>query len=200
MLITVDRLNTARKLPLQNNFLNGSYFKKKLSALVSFPDFSLIILVVINTHFICSVSTCNSQMYDLVMALSGKLKSFLSEIFLVRQVLINHNRINWFLVSEEMKLSNPCTPWFATSPWNLHFSCRLTLLCLKGGVNKGIFFLLCSDAGDRSRNHCPAALPAAPDARCGGQVLHGKCVGKHIFPVRFEGVCSNWHQAVVMQL
>lgn len=131
-------------------------------------------------------------MYDLVIALSGKLKSFLSEIFLVRQVLINHNRINWFLVSEEMKLSNPCTPWFATSPWNLHFSCRLTLLCLKGGVNKGIFFLLCSDAGDRSCNHCPAALPAAPDARCGGQVLHGKCVGKHIFPVRFEGVCSDW--------
>lgn len=59
------------------------------------------------------------------------------------------------------------------------------------GVNKGIFFLLCSDAGDRSCNHCLAALPAAPDARCGGQVLHGKCVGKHIFPVRFEGVCSD---------
>lgn len=101
MLITVDRLNTARKLyytcqklPLQNNFLYGSYLKKNLSALVSFPDFSLIILVVINTHFICIVSTCNSQMYDLVIALSGKLKSFLSEIFLVRQVLINHNRIN----------------------------------------------------------------------------------------------------------
>lgn len=28
--------------------------------------------------------------------------------------------------------------------------------------------------GDRPRHHCPAPLPAAPDARCCGQVLHGK--------------------------
>lgn len=104
-----------------------------------------------------------------------EIKTLFIRNLLVRQVFINHNRINWFLMSEEMKQSTPCTPWFATSPWNSSFSCMLTLLCLKCRMNKGIFFLL---AGDRSCNHCPAALPAAPDARCGGQVFHGKCLGK----------------------
>lgn len=39
-----------------------------------------------------------------------EIKKLFIRNLLVRQVFINHNRINWFLMSEEMKLSNPCTP------------------------------------------------------------------------------------------
>lgn len=138
------------------------------------------------------VSACYGSVWEI--------KKLFIRNLLVRQVFINQNRINWFLMSEERKLSNPCTPGLLPPHGVHHFPAGQHCFVWNEEWIKVIFFLLWSDAGDRSCNHCPAALPAAPDARCGGQVLHGECVGKQIFPARSECVCSDWCQTVLVQL